>query len=288
MAWAAVRGFYRAKCEVFEKAGEGPATEADRLADRLISEALRRDYPESQYGYLTEESEDELVRLDRRRVWIIDPIDGTKEFIAGSGNFAVQIGLVEIMDDGVWHPVVGVVYRPIPGLMYWAIRGQGTWRCEWPEQEPCAPPLPSPLTAEGLPAPGWARLSVTRRDRISELRSVISNTHRSGRLVRLIQGLNLESYWHIGSLGVKVAIIAEGGAELYINISGGRTKEWDTAGPHLILTEAGGRLTDLSGAPIRYNQRDVYQRNGLIASNSLIHDEVVDLVQQLLKEEERV
>lgn len=284
-AWLAIRSFYRGSYEIFEKLNDGPATEADRLADRLIVESLRRQFPEPEYGYLTEESEDRLDRLQSRRVWIIDPIDGTKEFIAGTGNFCVQIGLVELMDDGLWHPVVGVVYRPILGAMFWGIKGHGAWRTPWPPDAVPEPPLAiDPQTAAPL---GAERITVTTRDRIESVRSVLSNTHSTSRLVKLIESLNLESYWHIGSLGVKMAIIAEGGAELYINLWG-KTKEWDSAGPHVILNEAGGRLSDLDGNPVLYNQRDVYQHRGLIASNAIIHDAVVELVRNYLKEEEKL
>lgn len=282
-AWTAIRPFYRGSYEIFEKS-DGPATEADRLADRLIMDGLRQNCPEPEYGYLTEESEDRFDRLASSRVWIIDPIDGTKEFIAGTGNFVVQIGLVEPDAAGEWRPVVGVAYRPVAEMMYFAIEGQGAWRRHWPAGQSDLLPAFDPQT--GAPMVGAERILVTDRNTIGSLRSVLSNTHRSSRLVRLIQSLNLESYWHIGSLGVKIAVIAEGGAELYINLYG-KTKEWDSAGPHVILTEAGGRLTDLEGNPVRYNQRDVWQHNGLIASNAVIHDEVVELVQKYLREEER-
>jgi 3'-phosphoadenosine 5'-phosphosulfate (PAPS) 3'-phosphatase len=199
-AWRkAIQPYYRGQYEIFEKAGDGPATDADRQADRLIVETLSRQFPEPEYGYLTEESEDRFERLGCKRVWIIDPIDGTKEFIAGTGNFVVQIGLVEQMEDGLWQPVVGVAYRPVMGKMYWGIKGQGAWRRDWPgEGTNGRAPQPALDLATGTPLAA-ERIFVTQRDRISSMRSVLSNTHSTSRLVKLIQSLNLESYWHIGS-----------------------------------------------------------------------------------------
>lgn len=271
-AWEeAIRPLFHADYQVTEKE-EGPCTEADRRADRLIVERLRQLYPEPDYGYLTEESEDNLDRLACRRVWIIDPIDGTKEFMKKSENFAVHVGLVERLDDGQWHPVASAVFQPIPRKLYSAVRGQGAFCRIVPEG--------------GLEANGTAdfgrRLGVSERGRISEMRSVVSNAHDKSRTMRLIKSLELEEYWRVGSLGVKLCTIAEGEAELYINIGLGKAKEWDTCAPHLVLSEAGGCITDLSGQPITYNRERVYHDQGLLASNALIHADLLGVVNHFL------
>ncbi len=272
-AWGAIATYYDGACAIEEKA-DGPTTEADRAADRLIAERLGKQFPRSEFGYLTEESEDDRERLGRRHVWIIDPIDGTKDFINHTDHFALHIALVERDEAGLYHPVAAVVYLPMLGRLYSAIRGQGAFRQAIPH-----PPRPADWANHRQP------IRVSTRDRIERMRSVVSNANRTSRLLRLIHSLNLENYWHIGSLGVKLSIIAEGDAELYVNLALGKAKEWDTAAPQLILTEAGGVLTDLAGAPITYNKPDVYHRGGLLASNGPAHGTLLERIHRFLETE---
>ncbi|MCE5228338.1 3'(2'),5'-bisphosphate nucleotidase CysQ [bacterium] len=274
-AWGVIASYYNGSYMIEEKA-EGPTTEADRAADLLISERLSRCFPRSHYGYLTEESDDSDERLDRDRVWIIDPIDGTRDFINHTDNFAIHIALVECSpDDRLWHPVAAVVYLPMLGRLYSAIRGGGAYRQLVPH-----PPQPSDWANHRRP------IQVSTRTQLQDMRSVVSNANRTSRLMRLIHSLNLENYWHVGSLGVKLSIIAEGDAELYINLALGKSKEWDIAAPHLILAEAGGTLTDLNGAPISYNKPDVYNRAGLLATNGPAHHAVLDRIHRFLESEQ--
>ncbi len=182
--------------------------------DRLIAERLGKQFPRSEFGYLTEESEDDRERLGRRHVWIIDPIDGTKDFIT-TPTLRAPIALVERDEAGLYHPVAAVVYLPMLGRLYSAIRGQGAFRQAIPH-----PPRPADWANHRQP------IRVSTRDRIERMRSVVSNANRTSRLLRLIHSLNLENYWHIGSLGVKLSIIAEGDAELYVNLALGKAKEW--------------------------------------------------------------
>ena len=275
-AWTAIEPLYDGGYAITEKV-DGPCTEADKRADQLIVERLSLLFPAPEYGYLTEESEDQPGRLTCDRVWIIDPIDGTREFIKHSGNFVIHIGLVERMEDGQWHPVAAAVYRPVAGEMYSAVLGQGARSTKV-----------NPLAATSSKNENAGeKLAVSPRDRIEQMRSVVSNSPQASRLMRLIQSLSLEDYWQIGSLGVKLCTIAKGGAELYINLGRGKSKEWDTCAPHLILTEAGGSLTDLDGQPLTYNHPDVYHQRGLLASNGIIHEALLDLVHKFLEDEAR-
>jgi 3'(2'), 5'-bisphosphate nucleotidase len=272
-AWQqAIEPLYFADYHIHEKI-DGPCTEADRNADRLIVEMLSREFPEPAYGYLTEESEAQARRLACEHVWIIDPIDGTKEFIKKNGNFAIHIGLVERFADG-FHPVAAVVYRPVAGDMYSATRGGGAWRYRVPAGAPLDADLPL-----------GERIHVSGRNTLPTMRSAVSNSHSESRIVRLIKSLELEDFWHIGSLGIKLALIAEGKAELYINLGVGKAKEWDTCAPQLILSEAGGVLTDLEGTVITYNHEDYLMNKGLLASNGLTHAELVERAQAFLAEE---
>src|SRR5215208_7466844 len=135
-----------------------PVTQADRIANELIVDGLKREFPND--GILAEESVDTKRRLEKSRVWMVDPLDGTNGFIDGNGDFAVQIGLAE---DGLC--MLGVVYQPLPGVMYRAIRGAGTW-IERPEFEPM-------------------RANVSQTRTISEMRLAASRSHRSPRMNRV-------------------------------------------------------------------------------------------------------
>src|SRR5688500_11089793 len=122
-AGAAILEFYEGPLQIDQKTGfddREPVTQADRVANELIVNALRKGFPND--GILAEESVDTAHRLDKRRVWMIDPLDGTNGFIDGNGDFAVQIGLAE---EG--RCVLGVVYQPLTGVLYRAVTGQGSW-----------------------------------------------------------------------------------------------------------------------------------------------------------------
>lgn len=257
-AWRAIEPFYRGECEVSEKPGEGPVTEADRLADHMILDYMKARWDEAETGYLTEESADDPSRLDKQRVWIVDPIDGTKDFIRRNGNFAIQIALAEPLEDGRWSPVAAVVYEPIHALLFASVRGEGAFV--------------QSIDGEGRPGEP-RRLGVSDRATVAASRSVVSNSNRTSRLTKLIESFGLESFWHIGSMGVKVCAIAGGEAELYVVLARGKVKEWDLCAPHLILDEAGGMATDLEGRPFEYNRPDPKLWHGLMVTHGPLHDE---------------
>jgi 3'(2'), 5'-bisphosphate nucleotidase len=237
-----------------------PVTQADRAANELIVAGLRREFPED--GILAEESVDTERRLAKRRVWMVDPLDGTNGFIARDGDFAVQIGLAV---EG--RSVLGVVYQPLPDLLYRAVEGAGAW-----------------IERQGFDA---ERARVTERAELAQLRMAASRTHRSPRQDRLIETLGIKEEVRRGSVGIKVGLIIERQCDLYVHLSS-RTKQWDTCAPEIILTEAGGRFTDLFGEPLVYNHPDVQNRNGLIASNGVTHAEIVKRLAPLLEEFGRI
>jgi 3'(2'), 5'-bisphosphate nucleotidase len=262
-AGAAILSFYEGPLDIEQKADADdrePVTQADRLANEIIVERLRREFPGD--GILAEESIDTSHRLDKSRVWMIDPLDGTTGFIDGNGDFAVQIGLT---DNG--ECVLGVVYQPLTGVLYRAVYGKGTW-IERPEYEP------EP-----------ARVSI--HDDISTMRLAASRSHRSPRMDKVIQAFGLKEEVRRGSVGIKVGLIVEQQCDLYIHLSP-RTKQWDTCAPEIILHEAGGRLTDLFGRPLRYNKAEVQNRNGVVASNGVAHERVIEALRPLLVQFGRV
>ena len=256
-AGAAILDLYQGPLEIEQKASADdrePVTQADKLANEIIVARLRQEFPED--GILAEESIDTAHRLDKARVWMIDPLDGTTGFIDGNGDFAVQIGLTE---NG--ECVLGVVYQPLTGVLYRAVRGGGAW-IERPNV-----------------APERGRVSDHRE--ISTMRLAASRSHRSPRMDQVVQAFGLKEEVLRGSVGIKVGLIVEQHSDLYVHLSP-RTKQWDTCAPQVILQEAGGCTTDLFGLPLRYNHADVQNRNGVVASNGVSHTRIVELLRPLL------
>ncbi len=233
-----------------------PVTQADYAANDVIVRGLGAEFPAD--GLLSEESVDTDRRLSRSRVWMIDPLDGTKGFIAGDGDFAVQIGLTV---EG--ESVLGVVYAPAQDALYWAARGAGAWVVR-PESEP-------------------ERLQVSDEKEITRMRLAASRSHRSPRMDRVVRALGINEEVRRGSVGIKVGLIVERQCDIYIHLSP-LTKQWDTCAPEAILSEAGGRFTDLFGDPYRYNSPDTQNRNGLVASNGAAHDSIIEQLAPLLAE----
>ncbi len=262
-AGAAILEVYEQPFEIFQKPDadiDEPVTQADRIANEIIVSRLQQEFPDD--GILAEESVDTAHRLDKSRVWMIDPLDGTTGFIDSNGDFAVQIGLTQ---DG--ECVLGVVYQPLTGLLYRAVRGEGSW-IERPDLEP-------------------QRARVSDHKEISEMRLAASRSHRSPRMDRVVQKFGLKEEVLRGSVGIKVGLIVEQQCDLYVHLSP-RTKQWDTCAPEVILREAGGCLTDLFGRPLRYNDPEIRNRNGILASNRVAHAELVASLKPLLAEFGRV
>lgn len=231
-------------------------TAADREANELIVDRLRKEFPAD--GILAEESTDTEHRLGKDRVWLIDPMDGTKNFIRRDGDFAVQIGLAVNGES-----VLGTVYQPTREVLYRAVRGGGSWIEE--KTEPAR------------------RMTVSSRTNPNEMVLASSRSHRSPRMERVVGTFQFKDEVRRGSVGVKIGLITEQQADLYLHLSPS-TKQWDTCGPEIILQEAGGRLTDLFGQPLRYNGIRIDNRNGIVATNGAAHETVIEKLAPLLRE----
>jgi 3'(2'), 5'-bisphosphate nucleotidase len=255
---AALVGSYRGRpLSVASKAGDEPVTEADHAANTLIVARLRQAFPDD--VILSEEIPDDGSRLGRPRVWMVDPIDGTRDFILGDDGFAVMIGLCV---DG--RPKVGVVSQPVTGKTYSGVAGVGAWL----ERADAPGDPPAPLRTSTLAGPPGIRL-------------VASKSHRTPRVDAVRKALMIEDEMNIGSVGLKIGLVSEAVRDLYV-YTGGRTKIWDTCGPEAILIGAGGRMTDMDGAPLGYAGPELYNRRGIIASNGPLHDLVVATVAPVL------
>jgi 3'(2'), 5'-bisphosphate nucleotidase len=261
-AGAAILDIYEGPLDIQQKFGADdrePVTQADTLANEIIVTRLRQEFPDD--GILAEESIDTPHRLDKSRVWMIDPLDGTTGFIDGNGDFAVQIGLTE---NG--KCLLGVVYQPLTGVLYRAVRDRGAW-IERPDYEP-------------------EQVFVSTNREISTMRLAASRTHRSPRMDQVVQAFGLQEEVRRGSVGIKVGLIVEQQCDLYIHLSP-RTKQWDTCAPEIILHEAGGAITDLFGRPLGYNKPEVQNRNGVVASNRVAHAKIIESLKPLLVQFDR-
>jgi len=230
-----LRGHWRrGGYEIGSKGHDNPVTAADLEADRAIKQLLRDPFPG--YGWLSEETADNDDRLECRRVWIVDPLDGTKEFIKGIPEFAVAIALVE---DGV--PVLGVTYNPIKREMYWAARGAG---CHL----------------------NTRRVRVTRTRTLKRATVLASRSETARGEWQVFRGMLKVS--PTGSVAYKLAIVAAGKADATFTRS--PKSEWDIASGAALVIEAGGTITDIKGREIRFNQR-IVKLEGLIADNTALH-----------------
>ena len=234
-----LRGHWRrGGYHIGSKGVDNPVTAADLEADRALKKLLHDPFPE--YGWLSEETVDNDARLKCRRVWIVDPLDGTKEFINGIPEFSVAIALVE---DGA--PVLGVTYNPIKREMYWAARGTG---CH--------------LNAR--------RVRVTRTRTLKGATVLASRSETARGEWQVFHGTLKVS--PTGSVAYKLAMVAAGKGDATFTRS--PKSEWDIASGAALIMEAGGVITDIKGREIRFNQRSVILE-GLIADNRILHRALV-------------
>lgn len=250
-----VNTFYVGSSEVRYKSENEPVTEADRSANQHIVTTIQEAYPND--GILSEESKDNLNRLERERTWIIDPLDGTKEFIARNGEFSIMIGLAI---GG--KAVMGVIMQPDPGLLYVGAVNHGAF-----------------LHEEGETIP----LQVSDKSTVKNMIMVSSRSHRQQIVDKVRKELHITSERVSGSVGLKVGLISRQLADLYIHPSPG-CKEWDICAPAALLEAAGGTITDCWGEPILFNKKDVRAHNGLMATNSQAHEEIVATVAAICEE----
>ena len=232
-----------------------PVTIADRAASRIIVEGIAAKFPDD--AILSEEEADDVnVRLSRKRVWIIDPIDGTAGFVKKDGDFAVQIGLAV---DG--EAVLGVVLLPFHNVLYRAVKGNGAF-AEYTGED-----------AKEMEASGETDFE--------KMTLAFSRNHPSKGIQAIIAGFSFQNAVQRGSIGLKVGLIAERQADAYIHLSP-RTKVWDTCAPQIILEEAGGVLTDLFGEKYRYDREDLQNHGGIVATNGAAHEEVIARLRPIL------
>lgn len=230
--------FYHNGFNVETKEDNSPVTSADKASDKLIREELSKEF--SKYAFLTEEGADDKGRLSNDFVWIIDPLDGTKDFVAHDDGFTVNIALA------YKHEVVlGVVAIPVQNIIYYATKDSGAY-----------------VMRDGVST----KIHVNNKtEDLTCLTSVFHFTDKEKEMT-IKHGDKIKHIEKCGS-SIKACYIAEGKAEITYRLNDG-TKEWDTAAFQIIVEEAGGFVLKPNGERILYNREDVYNREGYLVINN--------------------
>jgi 3'(2'), 5'-bisphosphate nucleotidase len=249
---------YATPFEVELKGPGDPVTLADRQANALICGEIEASFPGD--AIIAEESvpadrAEVAARLGKERVFFVDPVDGTQEFADRNGEFAVMIGLAER-----GRAALGVVLMPTTGeaLVGWCRGGEGGERGAFVEASDGSR---RPLQVSAVSAP-------------SEARVVVSRSHRHRDLGPILDRLGVTRIIPCGSVGVKVARVVTGAADLYVHPGTG-AKLWDGCAPEAVLRGAGGRFTDLRGRDVDYAGGELRLRGGILASNGALHRAVI-------------
>ena len=249
--------YYASTIQVDFKGQGDPVTLADREINAFLVRELRAAFPED--AILAEESADEPEkRLDHRRLWCVDPLDGTQEFTEHVDHqWAIMVGLAI---SGT--AVLGIVYPPTRGQVLLGVTTEGAWVWEGERWHP--------LRVSDVQDPTQAVIAISR-------------SHRSPRVDAIIRQLGVQREIRHGSVGMKVSLLATRQADLYIHPTPG-TKEWDLCAPEAILKAAGGEMTDMYGRPLRYNKPDPKNPHGLVASNGYLHHAALTAVRHTVVE----
>ena len=234
---------YEKDFKTFTKTDNSPVTDADLQSNKIIKEILSV----TKHSILSEEDVDDKNRLSKDMIWIIDPLDGTSDFIDKTGEFTVMIALIENQ-----KPILGVIAWPTEKTLFVAQKNCGAFR--YSDNK-------------------WEKISVTKISELPKCRTIGSRHHLSDKEKDFIEKIGIKDFTSIGS-SLKVGKISSGQAEVYITTTN-KMKEWDTAASHCIISEAGGKMTDMLGNELTYNNENVYHQNGILVTNGLIHEKIL-------------
>ncbi|MCK5096139.1 MAG: 3'(2'),5'-bisphosphate nucleotidase CysQ [Candidatus Pacebacteria bacterium] len=238
--------FFKKNVAVEKKEDDSPVTEADYAANTILMEGLKK------YGYpiLSEEIVPHVYNEDGY-LWIIDPLDGTKRFIKGESDFSVMVGLTYKT-----KPIFGIVYQPAIDVLYYAEKGKGAF-----------------VEKSGVKT----RIQVSDVDRLAETRLTVSNRARTiESFARKVAQIQPKEVHYVGSNGVKIGGIAEGKYDLFFNPSS-ELGSYDYCAPHMIIEEAGGKISHCDGSEVLYDSGWDACPKGVVVSNGAVHDEFIDL-----------
>ena len=231
-----------------KKEDDSPITQADIESNKILKEVLG----ETGITILSEEDTDDKKRLSEEKVWIVDPLDGTTDFVNRTGEFTIMVGLVENQKS-----VLGLIYWPIKKKMYLAESGKGAF-CYNEE---------------------WEKIEVTMMAEMQNCHALVSRHHLSEKEKKLLDEMEISVVSEMGS-SLKVTEIATGNAEVFVTTTN-KMKQWDTCASNCIISEAGGKMTDISGKDMVYNTESVNHENGILVTNGSIHQDALDAVSRL-------
>ena len=248
-AGKAILEIYQKDYKTSTKNDNSPITDADLKSNEVIKEILSQ----TKHWILSEEDKDDLQRITQETIWIVDPLDGTSDFIDKTGEFTVMISLIKNK-----KPILGVIGWPTENTLFVAQKGSGAFRFSNEK---------------------WEKISVTKISEVPKCRTVGSRHHLSDKEKSFIKKLGIEDFTSIGS-SLKVGKISSGEAEAYITTTN-KMKEWDSAASYCIISEAGGKMTDMLGNDLTYNNKDVYHQNGILVTNGLVHNKIIEEFKKL-------
>lgn len=235
---------YRKAFKSWQKKDRSILTEADIAAEKIIISYLKR----FNYPILSEETKDDFSRLNNIRLWIVDPLDGTLDFVKKTGQFSIMTGLIVKK-----KPVLGVIYYPIKKKLYFAEEDKGAFL----------------KTGEGK----IKKIKVSKRAVFKDSKFAVSNFHLGIETKKFVKRNKIKTI-KTGSIGIKLGLLAEGKTDGYITYTD-KTHQWDTCAGEAILWEAGGEITDLKGKRFIYNRKETRNHDGVVASNGLIHKQIL-------------
>ncbi len=246
-----VMKIYNQPFETKIKSDNSPITEADITSNKIIQKIIST----SDYPILSEETKDNKKRLEKETVWIIDPLDGTSDFINKTGEFTIMIGLVRKQ-----VPILGIIYCPPQNTLYVAQQNQGSYQ---------------------LAGEKWSKMSVSTISDLTKSRTVYSRHHSEESERLFFKYIKTKKLTKRGS-SLKAIDVASGTSELYFT-STNKIKQWDTCASYCLVKEVGGNITDVYGNDLNYNIDDVNHQNGIIVSNGLVHEKVINSYKKFLK-----
>lgn len=248
-AGEAILDIYKTNFNTDVKSDDSPITEADLKSNQIIRNLLGK----SNIPILSEEDKDDKSRLAYSKLWVVDPLDGTSDFVNKTGEFTVMIGLVK---DKM--PILGIINWPVNNTIFIAQKGGGAFRF-----------------SNG----SWESIRVSQVNRLENCKALGSRNHLSNEEKEFFNDLGIREFTSLGS-SLKVGKISSGEAEIYFT-STNKIKEWDTCASYCIILEAGGNMTDIFGKPLFYNNENVNHENGILVTNGLVHDMIVKKYKKL-------
>ncbi|MFH1656593.1 MAG: 3'(2'),5'-bisphosphate nucleotidase CysQ [Candidatus Nealsonbacteria bacterium] len=240
---------YKRDYQIKEKKDKSLVTEADLESEKIILNGLKK----YRYKIISEEKDDKINILNDEKIWIIDPLDGTQDFLNKTGEFSIMVGLI---DKG--EPVLGIVYLPEKDITYFAEKGKGAY------------------LKKGNNSP--IKLKVSNVSDLKNSRFGVSRFHLDQKTKNIIENNLIKETKSMGSIGIKLGAIAENKVDVYLTFSD-RICKWDTCAPEVILKEAGGTITDLKGEKLLYIGKEIRNLKGILATNGILHKKLKHIIQ---------